>query len=222
MFSPIFFKYANIFSALSASWRIKKSGSIWWNETKLRPGADQGYSHEGEGHRGMFPAVLPPHQTHGCHSWCRLPHRAQYNCIYVFATLTTTKTQIDVSFLTDSKEGQPILFEYLHPGRCHESGVSRDDVRGHCLPASQGPCRHGEAPLIPQQMTLPTQKLQLCEDSLCLDYSSHCYWILQSLHSFWFAKMPLICLRWNRMTTFLKMFLAETYLENYTFRGINQ
>lgn len=139
--------------------------------------------------------------------------------VYIFATLTTTKTQIDVSFLTDSKEDQPVLFEYLHPGRCHESGVSRDDVRGHCLPASQGPCWHGEAPLIPQQMTLPTQILQLCEDSLCLDYSSHCYWILQSLH---FAKMPLICLRLNRMTRFLKMFLAETYLENYTFRGINQ
>lgn len=52
--------------------------------------------------------------------------------------------------MTDSEEDQPVLSEHFHPGRLHESGVSRDDVRGHCLPASQGPGRHGETPPIPQ------------------------------------------------------------------------
>lgn len=68
----------------------------------------------------------------------------------------STKTNMSVSSVTDSEEGQPVLSEHLHPGRRHESGVSRDDVRGHCLPASQGPGRHGEAPLIPQQVMMPT------------------------------------------------------------------
>ncbi len=78
----------------------------------------------------------------------------------------STKTNMNVSFLTDSEEGQPVLSEHLHPGRCHESGVSRDDVRGHCLPASQGPGRHGEAPLIPRQVTIPAQTSQFCGDIL--------------------------------------------------------
>lgn len=61
--------------------------------------------------------------------------------------------QTCVSSLADSEEGQPVLSEHLHPSRRHESGVPRDDVRGHCLPASQGPGWHGEAPLIPHQVT---------------------------------------------------------------------
>lgn len=69
----------------------------------------------------------------------------------------STKTNMNVSFPADSEEGQPVLSEHLHPGRRHESGVSGDDVRGHCLPASQGPGRHGEAPLIPHQVTTPAQ-----------------------------------------------------------------
>lgn len=74
------------------------------------------------------------------------------------------KTNMHVSLVTDSEEGQPVLPEHLHPGGRHESGVSRDDVRGHCLPASQGPGRHGEAPLIPHQVTMAAQTSQLCGD----------------------------------------------------------
>lgn len=71
------------------------------------------------------------------------------------ATLLNTKTNMNVSFLTDSEKDQPVLSEHLHPGRGHESRISRNDVRGHCLPASQGPGRHGEAPLIPHQVMIP-------------------------------------------------------------------
>lgn len=56
-------------SALSASWRTQKSGGIWRDETKLHPGADQGYPRQGEGLGGELAAVLPPHQTDGRHAW---------------------------------------------------------------------------------------------------------------------------------------------------------
>lgn len=74
--------------------------------------------------------------------------------------LMRSKTNMNVSSLADSEEGQPVLSDHLHPGRRHESGVSRDDVRGHCLPASEGPGRHGEAALVPLQVTIPAQTPQ--------------------------------------------------------------
>lgn len=90
--------------------------------------------------------------------------RAEHT-VFIYATLTSTKVNIRVSSLTDSEEGQPVLSDYLHPGRNHESGVSGDDVRGDCLPASQGPGGHGEAPLIPHQVTMSAETSQLCGDS---------------------------------------------------------
>lgn len=74
--------------------------------------------------------------------------------------LMRTKTNMNVSSLADSEEGQPVLSDHLHPGRRHESGVSRDDVRGHRLPASEGPGRHGEAAFVPHQVTTPAQTPQ--------------------------------------------------------------
>lgn len=67
----------------------------------------------------------------------------------------------NVSCVTDSEEDQSVLSEHLHPSRFYESGVSRDDDRGHCLPASQGPGRHGETPLVPQ-VTITAQTSHLC------------------------------------------------------------
>lgn len=84
----------------------------------------------------------------------------------LIAILMSTKTNMNVSFWTDSEKGQPVLSEHLHPGRRHESGVSRDDDRGHCLPASEGPGRNGEASLVPHQVMMPAQTSQLCRDIL--------------------------------------------------------
>lgn len=64
-------KYFFFLSTLSASWRTQKSGSIWRDETKLHPGADQGCPRQGEGLGGELAAVLPPHQTDGRHAWGR-------------------------------------------------------------------------------------------------------------------------------------------------------
>lgn len=88
------------------------------------------------------------------------------SCLKLAASLKSTKTNMHVFFVTDREEGQLVLPEHLHPGRCHESGVSRDDVRGHCLPASQGSGRHGEAPPFPHQVMMAVQTSQLCRDIL--------------------------------------------------------
>ena len=73
----------------------------------------------------------------------------------------STKNIMNVSFLTDSEKGQTVLPEHLHPGGRHASGVSRDDVRSHCLPASQGPGWHGEAPHIPHQVMITNLRRHL-------------------------------------------------------------
>lgn len=85
------------------------------------------------------------------------------------------QTQIwNLSCVIDSEEDQPVLSEHLHPGRLYESGVSRDDVRGHCLPASQGPGRHGETSPI-SQVTGTAETPPFCQD--WLDYSPFIYWM---------------------------------------------
>lgn len=114
-------------------------------------------------------------------------------------------------FVTDCEEGQPVLSEHLHPGRNHESGVSRDDVGGHCLPASQGPGRHGEAPLIPHQVMTPAQTSQLCSDWIT-DPSFMGFFIASAfvVRHLFFAKLHLMVfisftyVRLNRMNSFLK------------------
>lgn len=157
---------------LSTSWGTQKSGSIWGNETELHPGADQSHPRERERLGGQLAAILPPHKVNGCHAWCRRPHIPEsYFSPAVVVLNTHTHTHIwNLSSVTDSEEDQPVLSEHLHPGRLYESGVSRDDVRGHCLPASQGPGRHGETPPIPQ-VTPP-----FCQD--WLDYWPFVYWML--------------------------------------------
>lgn len=158
---------------LSTSWGTQKSGSIWGNETKLHPGADQSHPHEGERPGGQLTAILPPHQVNGRHARCRRRHTPQS---YFSPAVFEIHTQIwNLSCVTDSEEDQPVLSEHLHPGRLHESGVSRDDVRGHCLPASQGPGRHGETPPIPQ-VAVTAETPPFRQD--WLDYWPDIYWML--------------------------------------------
>lgn len=52
----------------------------------------------------------------------------------------------------DCKEGQSLLSEHIHPGGRLEGGVSRDDVRGHCITAAESACGDGQTPPVSQQV----------------------------------------------------------------------
>lgn len=71
----------------------------------------------------------------------------------------------------DCKEGQSLLSEHLHPGGRHEGGVSRDDVRGHCVTAAESAGGNGQTPHVSQQV-IQTGRLGLCWLT-CLIYVYH-------------------------------------------------